>query len=330
MTPKELYKQLLQMINTDPEKLDLFFKNMMESNYDMEEYWKHILENTTLSDAFIKKHTDCINLGYLFKYQPLSDEMLEWLRSNTTLMPQDLESMVIHQRLSADMIHYYIDNMYPINWRALVTNQDLPIETIEKYHENMDWDDLSVEQFLTLELIEKFADKINWRDLPLNMKTQYLFNDEFVGHFDGYIVWDNIGIMDRVTIGCILRNKDKLNEDAWLSVLLYKEVPEENIESVIDAASKFVHGEQLWQVVSSNQKLSKDFIERHAGDLDWEAVSGNQDLDWGMLQQYHERVSLYHFSRNDCITKELIQKIEENDSLFNDILDRDLIKTFIG
>lgn len=330
MDPKQIYKQLLQLINSNPDQLDVFFKNMMEDNYDNEEYWKYILDNTTLTDAFIKDHLDQINITYLFKYQMLSDEMLLWLKDNTPLFPKDLENMVVYQSLSTKMIQHYIDNMYPIDWGALVSCQELPSEIIEKYHDDLDWDDVTEEQFLTLELIEKFSDKVNWKTLPLNMKTQYLFNDAFVEFFKDKIVWDNIGYMDGVSLDCILRHKDRLNESAWKSVLMFKRIESDKLEIVIGACKGVVEQKDAWHLISTDQILTREFIDKHADHLDWDSVSSSQHLDWELINKYHDRISLYQLSRNDCITKELVEKIEQHKDLFQDTLDEELVKTFIA
>ena len=319
------YKDIIQLLTSDPDKLDAFFKGMMDTHRDDEGYWAHILENLSLDSAFIKEHYENINFKYLFKYQKLDDDMLCWLRENVTFYPEDLANLVRHQKLSVEMLDFYIDKMYPMDWDALARFQDLPSELIDKYADKWDWDVISLEQYLTLETIEKYSDKINWVMLPLNYQSQYLFNDSFVHFFQDKPIWDNIGMLSLVSVDCLMFFKDKLTEDAWYSILIYKEIDSDKIQVVIDALPVSLDQTMVWDSLSTHQVLSRELIERHADRLNWDHVSAHQPLDWDMISKFHERISLYYLSRNDCLTATLIAKIEENADLFKDTLDKELL-----
>lgn len=322
---RKFYKEIINMLTSDPEKLNVFFKNMMNAHHDDEDYWSYICENTNFTLDFIKQHHEDINIKYLLKYQKLDDAVLLWMKDNITFYPEDMEMLVQHQNLSEDMITYYIDKMYPVDWDTLACNQAIPPHIIEKYAEFWDWGTITTEQFLTLELIEKYSDKIRWNVLPLNYHTQYLFNDSFVRYFKDKPIWENIGLLTLVTVECLLEFKDRLTPDAWISILTYKEIDADELDVIIEALPDTLDTRTTWDAISTHQTLDAHLIDKYADKLNWDYVSAHQKMDWDVIERHHERVSLYHLSRNECVTPEMIAKIEQNAGLFKDTLDKDLL-----
>jgi len=322
---KKLYQNVINTLTSDPEKMSIFFKNMMDVHFDDEEYWEYICQNTTLTLDFIRQHHTDMNMKYVLKYQKFDDSILLWIRDNYIFYPEDYINMVQYQSLSVEMIQFYIDKIYPVDWTALATNQSLTSELIEKYHDKWDWDIITVEQYLTLEIIEKFSDKINWKVLPLNYLTQYLFNDSFIEYFKDKPFWDNIGLITQITLQCILDNKDRMTENAWYSVLIYMEFKQEDLDKLIEVLPENLDNDIVWDSISTHQMLTNEQITKYSDKLNWKYVSANQWLNWEIIEKYHDKISLYQLSRNDCINQELIIKIEENSNLFKDTLDKDLL-----
>ena len=156
---------------------------------------------------FIKINYNDINVEYLIKYQFLSEDLLLWM-DETNYNPKYNHLLIKYQILPAILLIKYIDNtpIEKIDFYNLALNQNLPDEIIDKYEKHFNWDIISQEQLLKLETIVKYNKKINWSLLPLNIKTQYLFNDTFILVFQKENIWDNIGCMDNVTINCIWDN----------------------------------------------------------------------------------------------------------------------------
>lgn len=325
---KELYKQFMNLLLNNPDYKDQFLKNMMDTHFDDESYWKHILETTPLTDDFIKNNIEHIAVKYLLKYQKLSDDMLMWLKENVVFSPDVLKHLVEYQHMSKDMLVYYLENMYPVDWNALVPYQDLPPDIIDKYHDKWDWRDITIEQFLTLELIEKYADKIYWPLLAINQRTQYLFNDSFVYYFRDKPIWDNIGMMENVTIECIMGFKDRVTLPGWNSVVMNKVIPMDVLEEILRIVEDITEKDMglLWSNISTYQELTQEFMDKYETKLDWREVCITQVFDWEFIKRHSDKILLQYLSRNENLTKELVEKIRENGDIFKDELDIEFIK----
>ena len=232
--------------------------------------------------------------------------------------------LIKYQILPEILLIKYIDNtpIEKIDFYNLALNQNLPDEIIDKYEKHFNWDIISQEQLLKLETIVKYNKKINWSLLPLNIKTQYLFNDTFILVFQKENIWDNIGWMDNVTIDCIWNNKNLITNKGWFSIIEHKELSNDKIEDFINniIPQLNINENECWDIISINQKLSEEFIEKYQDKLNWSSISLFQDLSWDFIQKFSKKIILKNLSNNDCLNENLINLIKENDELFNDEL----------
>lgn len=322
MDQKQLLKEFIKLFNNNNDKT-LIINKLMKENYDNEDYWEFLFKSMQFDNEFIKNNYNDINVKYLIKYQFLSEDLLLWM-DETNYNPKYNYLLIKYQILPEILLIKYIDNtpIEKIDFYNLALNQNLPDEIIDKYEKHFDWDIISQEQLLKLETLVKYNKKINWSLLPLNIKTQYLFNDTFILVFQKENIWDNIGWMDNVTIDCLWDNKNLITNKGWFSIIEHKELSNDKIEDFINniIPQLNINENECWDIISINQKLSEEFIEKYQDKLNWSSISLFQDLSWDFIQKFSKKIVLKNLSNNDCLNENLINLIKENDELFNDEL----------
>jgi hypothetical protein len=320
------YKEAIQMLLADPEKMHTFFEGMMNGHYDNEDYWKHICKECPFTLEFIKQYVEKMNWEFALKYQSLDEDCLGWLLEHHYFSTEEWSNCIMHQKLSEEMISVYIARVYPdVDWNGLAYFQVLTDAVIDKYIDEWDWETITLEQNMSLAFIDKYRDRLIWKVLPLNSHIQFLMDDAFVEKYREETFWENIGLMTNVSIDCLLKNRDKITENGWYSIFVYSDISVNNIEKLIAVLPDKLNHKLIWESISTHQDLSIEFIERHTDKLDWNYISANQELSWEAIERHHDKISLYYLSRNTCLDSELIEKIEQNPTLFKDTLDKDLL-----
>jgi hypothetical protein len=322
MDQKQLLKEFIKLFNNNNDN-NLVINKLMKENYENEDYWKFLFESMQFDEEFIKANYDDINKEYLIKYQVLSESILLWM-DDCHYNSKHNNLLIKYQILPEALLRKYIENtpVEKVDFYNLALNQNLPDDIIEKYEKYLDWDVVSQEQLLKIQTIVKYHNKINWSLLPLNIKTQYLFNDSFVLMFQKENIWDNIGWMDNVTIECLWELKNLITNNGWLTIIEHKQLPVDKIEDFINNIMPQININELecWDIISINQKLSEEFIEKYQDKIIWASVSLFQDLSWEFLQKFSKKIILKNLSNNDCLNDELIKLIKDNSELFTDEL----------
>lgn len=316
---KELYKRLVKLLNNNPEYIKNLSINSMKENFDNEDYWDLLFKAHELDNDFIKECYEELNLKFLFTHQNLDDNILLWLDDKVNIYDY-IDILLDNQTLPNKLILKYIDITPEPDWYKLALNQILSEDILEKYIDKWDWGIISQEQFLKLKFIIKYSDKINWRLLPLNIKTQYLFNDTFVEYFCDKPFWDNIGWMDKITLECIFKFKQSMTVDGWLSILEHKNLDTSYIVEILDYIPDNKKTD-AWVLISNSQLLDDEFIDKFHDKLNWKDICLFHSLNWDMIKKYHNNILLKYLSHNDCMNNDLAYIIKENASLFSDELD---------
>lgn len=320
MDQRILLKEFIKLFNNNDK---IVIKKIMNENYDNEDYWKFIFESLEINDEFIQNNYNEINIKYLIKYQYLSESLLIWLDKHNNINDY-YEELIKYQILPNNLLEKYLQNtlLQKIDFYNLALNQNLTDEILEKYKDHLDWDIISQEQLLKLQTILKYKDIINWSLLPLNIKTQYLFNDSFVLIFQKENIWDNIGWMDQVTQKCLWEYKNLISNKGWLSIIEHKELEEDKLNEFINdiLPSLNIKESEIWNIICTNQKLSEEFMEKYEDKIDWHCISLFQDLSWEFIKKYSKNISLDKLSNNDCYDDKLIKLIEVNKDIFSDQL----------
>jgi hypothetical protein len=324
MDQKQLLKELIKLFNNNKDNNNnLIINKLMKENYENEDYWKFLLQSIEFEEDFIKSNFDDINKEYLIKYQVLTENLLLWMNKNN--FDSKYNNLLIkNQILPESLLRKYIENtpIEKIDFYNLALNQNLTDDIIEKYENYFDWDIISREQLLKLQTIIKYNKKINWSLLPLNMKTQYLFNDTFILVFQKENIWDNIGWMDQVTNECLWEFKNLITNKGWLTIIEHKQLSNDNIEDFIKNIMPQINinESEFWDIISINQKLSEEFIEKYQDKIIWESISLFQELSWDIIKKFSKKIILKNFSENECLNDELIKLIKDNKELFLDKL----------
>lgn len=328
MDYKNMYKEFVKLIHSTPDGIQKFSRTMMKTNFDDEDYWKHIFEIVIFEDQLIKEYIDDINIEYLIKYQNLSADTLTWLEQTQQMSnnPNYLQLLVEYQVLPLDLLNTYFDKvpLQELDWKNLAFNQNLTDEVIEKYQDKWDWDIISQEQLLTLNIVSKFHLKLNWEVMPMNLKTQYLFNDSFVLFFQDKPIWNNIGWMDKVTADCLWQFKHRITPLGWYSILEHKELPYENLVSFIDDIMPLepkLDSKRCWSLICESQHLDETLLDKYHAHLDWSQVSMFQNLSWELIEKYASDIDLKYLANNDCFTDDIAAKIKDNQDKFKGSLD---------
>jgi hypothetical protein len=316
MDQKILLKEFIKLFNNNDK---IIIKKIMNENYDNEDYWKFIFESLEINDEFIQTNYNEINIKYLIKYQYLSESLLIWLDKQNNINDY-YEDLIKYQILPNNLLEKYLQNtlLEKIDFYNLALNQNLTDEILEKYKDHLDWNIISQEQLLKLQTILKYKDKINWSLLPLNIKTQYLFNDSFVLIFQKENIWDNIGWMDQVTQKCLWEYKNLISNKGWLSIIEHKELEEDKLNEFINDIfpNLNIKESEIWNIICTNQKLSEEFMEKYEDKIDWHCISLFQELSWEFIKKYSKNINLDNLSNNDCYNDKLKKLIEENKEIF--------------
>jgi hypothetical protein len=319
-----LLKEFIKLFNNNKDNNNnLIINKLMKENYENEDYWKFLLESIQFDEEFIISNYDDINKEYLIKYQVLTENVLLWMEKNH-YNPKYNDLLIKYQILPESLLRKYIENtpIEKIDFYNLALNQNLDDDIIDKYEKHLDWDIVSREQLLKLQTIVKYNKKINWSLLPLNMKTQYLFNDTFILIFQKENIWDNIGWMDQVSIECLWNFKNLITNNGWFSIIEHKQLSIDNIEDFINNIMPQLNINELecWDIISINQKLSEEFIEKYQDKIIWGSISLFQELSWNIIKKFSKKIILKNLSENDCLNEKLIKLIKDNKELFLDEL----------
>jgi hypothetical protein len=228
----------IQFLKSNETYANQFIKNMLKSNYSNEDYWSEILSVMLFSDKkvedFVLDNLSLFNHKFLIKHGlSLSERIIDEL-INLDIFSEldDVENLLELQHLNIKQIEKYISNNTStcIKWELLQEYQNLTSDFIEKYEDKLDWDLISENQFMELNFLLKNVKKINWSLVAKNHKMQTIMNESFVKLFSETNIWDNIGWIDNIEVDVILKYSDKLNKESYKSILLNKEIEEEELK----------------------------------------------------------------------------------------------------
>ena len=87
--------------------------------------------------------------------------------------------------------------------------------------------------------------------------------------------------------------------------LIYNKYSEEELEDNINSFSKWD-----WAKISCHQKLSEQFIERHADKIDWNFISAYQKLSKEFIKKYIKKININWLIHNENISEEMKKEIK--------------------
>lgn len=225
----------IQFLQSNETYSNKFIKNMLQTNYSNEDYWSEILSVMLFSDKkvedFVLNNLYLFNYTFLIKYGlSLSEKIIDELINLDIFNSDDVDNLLELQHLNIKQIEEYVSISTNIKWDLLQEYQNLSASFIEKYEDKLDWDLISENQFMELNFLIKNIKKINWSLVAKNNKMQRIINESFVKLFSDTNIWDNIGWIDNMEVDVILKYSDKLNKESYKSILLNKEITEEELK----------------------------------------------------------------------------------------------------
>lgn len=208
-------------------------------------YIEGIVKKQKLSENFWKKHlyNNYVKLSYVFKYQNLSEEFVEYIISapESQNRIQELWNIIsAYMRLSVSFFKKYQDL---INWECVACRCDLTEDFIEEFMEKFaaifgkvatsnivkrnalsesflrkhvdkfDLYYLAAYQNLSESFIKDFykKDKLGecWKGICMNNKL----SESFMEECEKYIIWDTVSYCQEISEKFYLKHKNKLNAE---------------------------------------------------------------------------------------------------------------------
>lgn len=220
-------QEFIELLSSSDVHREHFIKNILQINYNNEEYYEQVLIESNLSDESIIKYIDLFNLKLLTKYLKLSEKVLYILIDNDIFTSESINNLLQFQKLNSDMIEQYIlevnDNNL-INWNLLQEYQQLSTKFINLHEKYLDWSIISLEQDMDLEFLITNINKLDWSLIPMNNKLQYTMNEGFISLFCRTSIWNNIGWMENINFDTMIKYKQFFNQQTWISILENKDL----------------------------------------------------------------------------------------------------------
>jgi len=303
-------------------------KYIYDTNKNDTKYWDFIISNTILDKDKIIKNLEYIDINLLIEKQPLSNEILLNDDFWNEIKENKLNNLIIkHQKLTYDVIDKLLNEFDDNNWINLCTYQNLSINIMEKYKENIIWDIVSENQFMTFEFIYDNKTSINWPLLCKNIKIEFLLNEAFIELFKDYDIWNILIWSKNISESYILDHLDKLSNEQILELLDIRELNESTIIKIIELYPDI---DDIYPVISENQNLSMNFIEDNIDLLDIDEIIQNQNITFDFIIQNKDNISLKSLSYNDHLNEDMLIKIYNIIDTFNDTFDWEYVSEYVN
>ena len=157
-----------------------------------------------LSEEFIERNKDLVDLELISIYQKLSEEFIE---RNKDLVDWGWISEC--QKLSEEFIER---NKDLVKWYWISRYQKLSEEFIEQNKDLVGWEYISAYQKLSEEFIEQNKDLVNWRYISECQKL----SEEFIERNKDLVNWEYISECQKLSEEFRLKHNLSLPENNWL------------------------------------------------------------------------------------------------------------------
>jgi hypothetical protein len=208
-------------------------------------------------------------------------------------------------KLDENFIETFKDH---VSWRLVTRYCNLSEDFIRKHADLVDWVEVSSYEQLSPEFVEEYKDKFNWSDLSqkLAMTKEQLL--QYVDRID----WDRAPTyqpkVDGDVIEAVLASKKK-DEFNWHGALVNVKMSEEFIEKHADDIEKA----NKWELVSYYQKLSEEFMMKWAKKMNWNYVSQRQKLSDKFIRENLSKLNkqwLLNYQKG--MSEELVKELKKS------------------
>jgi hypothetical protein len=268
--------------------------------------WELISKNIILWQNVnnIKEFIHYLNWKNIFTYSDLSENCLEYVYSKKG---EQIFSLFTHKQYSK-LSHDFIDkhNKY-LNWEILTKIKVKDLNFIDKYKEYVNWEFLTYETIYDLHFIEKYKEYIDWSisvsyyikypDILCKYKkyiSKLLVNDEIY-----YMYCNKLDILEN-----ILDNVDYKKVSEYL-VKMYKRYMEYTITN-----KKYIQ-KLDWDILSSNDKLTKKTLELYIDHWNWSIISKCETFNSQLIVKYADKLDWTIIPKRYKLHIKIIQKIKD-------------------
>lgn len=137
-----------------------------------------------VSDEFLDKFIEKINLWRLDEAQVISDQIIE---NHPSILKE--RWIFMENKLTDYFIDKYVRTVK--DWRDISCNHHLTEAQIEKYADKLDWEALVTRKIpLSFSFLNKYKDKIDWHIYVENHRNY--ISDDFCREFMDYVDWSFI------------------------------------------------------------------------------------------------------------------------------------------
>ena len=312
---EEKLRKVIKLISENKQLAQNLILTAMKTHYDDEEYWKHIISITILSDDFILDKLDKINLKFVIKYQKLSEDVINNRKFMKYVIDNDLINILItYQKVNEETLNYliisgYIDDEF---WNLICTHQKLSGNFIKSHDDNINWKAISTHQDLNMEIITDYLDKIDWNSIPLNITSGLLINDNTIKLYEKYPIWNNVANLRNVSTDKIFEYFDKFDINSIWNILKFRQLTDDQLNVIIN---KYYNDDEIWLLISENQTISEPILNKYSDKLNWLDISENYDFTSEDIIKYDNKINYNKLSYNDNFTTEWLKSIKLNNKV---------------
>lgn len=199
-------------------------------------------------------------LEYMCIYQTFSENTIRKIfdKINWRLL------LLYQKKIPLNLINYIVETyeMTFENWNLVWLNENLDLNFITKYINNVRWHVISSnKEVISFSLIEKYGDR-----LILHEITKHGINEKIILYYLSkmdIICWANVSQFTKLSMEFIRKYIDKLNLQY---ILNYQDIDESFLEILLETLSDF-EKTMFFQSIALNQKLSYNFILKYKNDL---------------------------------------------------------------
>lgn len=175
------------------------------------------------------------------------------------------------------------------------------------------WTDIAIKLTLSDKFIETFKDKVDWHSISWYQPSPETFIRKNINRvrMDGIFMSQKLSdqfIIDFINHKVGSYDDELIDTDIMPLILSEQQLSESFLEKyILDRNSRFRTKENMF-TISKYQKLSNEFIDKHAHDLNWDSLSSHQDLSLECIEKYRERVNWNHIFNHQKLPKEFVSK----------------------
>ena len=202
------------------------------------------------------------------------------------------------------------------NWRKLSDHQKMSLDFVRENADRVHWDRITQRIKMTDDFIEEFKDKVTWDYV---WSYQYVTEKFIENHMDK-ADWDRIARYQRYSMDFAIKHQDKIELDTAFAYCK-KKISEKWIEEHLDLINGKYHDKykcnnyKAWGSILQRNKFDEEFHNKYMkyyDDYAWRILSQYQKVSLDFIEKHAKKISwfwLWH-NNNVAVNKDFIKKIK--------------------